>query len=93
MKPKSNLRLLNYDDLLVMSCLLSEMTGEESAELLGITPAAVCHRIRKLEYVFGEIIEDSTGRKRRLTPGGEAVAIKINEAIKTMEEAIKCDLL
>ena len=51
-----------------------------AGEELGISPSAVSHAIRKLEYLIGAALFEREGRSVRLNPGGEALLRHVSSA-------------
>lgn len=82
----SRLRLLDFDDLFLLSHLLEGNTIAATAKQLGLTQPAITQRVRKIERVFGEPILQKAGRHVRLTKEGRAVCVKAADALALMRE-------
>jgi len=80
----SRLRLLDFDDLFLLSHLLEGATIAATARQLGLTQPAITQRVRKIERVFGEPILQKAGRHVRLTKAGRAVCVKATDALALM---------
>jgi len=80
----SRLRLLDFDDLFLLSHLLEGATIAATARQLGLTQPAITQRVRKIERVFGEPILQKAGRHVRLTKSGRAVCVKATDALALM---------
>lgn len=81
-----NLRHLDFDDLFLLSHLLSGKTIAATARQLGLTQPAVTQRVRKIERVFAEQILQKVGRHVRLTREGLAICHRAGEALKLMRD-------
>jgi DNA-binding transcriptional LysR family regulator len=81
-----NLRHLDFDDLFLLSHLLSGKTIAATARQLGLTQPAVTQRVRKIERVFEEQILQKVGRHVRLTREGLAICHRAGEALKLMRD-------
>jgi DNA-binding transcriptional LysR family regulator len=82
----SRLRLLDFDDLFLLSHLLEGSTIAATAKQLGLTQPAITQRVRKIERVFGEPILQKAGRHVRLTKEGRAICVKAADALSLMRE-------
>lgn len=82
----NKLRLLDFDDLLILRYLLQGETLSASARLLGLTQPAVTQRVRKIESVVGIHLLEKHGRHARLTPFGERIARKMRDVLDLLEE-------
>lgn len=80
----SRLRLLDFDDLFLLSHLLDGSTIAATAKQLGLTQPAITQRVRKIERVFDEAILQKAGRHVRLTPAGRAICVKAADALGLM---------
>lgn len=96
MRELSKVRLLDVDDLIIISLLSSDYTKSEIAELLALTPPAISHRMKKYRIALGENSVKSgisTGRKSRkpgewvLTPRGETVVTYLTQALMRIRQA------
>jgi len=81
-----NLRHLDFDDLFLLSHLLSGKTIAATARQLGLTQPAVTQRVRKIERAFEEQILQKVGRHVRLTHEGLAICQRAAEALKLMRD-------
>lgn len=81
-----NLRHLDFDDLFLLSHLLSGKTIAATARQLGLTQPAVTQRVRKIERAFEEQILQKVGRHVRLTHEGLAICHRASEALKLMRD-------
>lgn len=81
-----HLRHLDFDDLFLLSHLLSGKTIAATARQLGLTQPAVTQRVRKIERVFQEQILQKVGRHVRLTREGLAICHRAGEALKLMRD-------
>lgn len=81
------IRRLDIDDLLILRVLLSGGTFHDAGCSLFISQPAVSQRMRKMEWVFGEIsLTYKDGRKMKLTEHGITVAVKADETLKRLEQ-------
>ena len=80
----SRLRLLDFDDLFLLSHLLEGNTIAATAKQLGLTQPAITQRVRKIERVFVETILQKAGRHVRLTKEGRAICVKAADALALM---------
>jgi DNA-binding transcriptional LysR family regulator len=83
----SRLRLLDFDDLFLLSHLLEGHTIAATAKQLGLTQPAITQRVRKIERVFAEPILEKVGRHVRLTKEGRAVCLRATDALQLMRDA------
>jgi DNA-binding transcriptional LysR family regulator len=82
----SRLRLLDYDDLLILRALSEGMRVHDAARVLGVTQPAVTQRLRKMSFVFGEEnIMEYRGRNAYLTEAGKNAAQKAISAIVMLD--------
>jgi len=82
----SRLRLLGYDDLLILMALGDGLTVTEAAKMIGVTQPAVTQRIRKISFVFGEEnILEYRGRNASLTDAGRKASEKALKAIAALD--------
>ena len=82
----SRLRLLDFDDLFLLSHLLEGSTIAATAKQLGLTQPAITQRVRKIERVFADAILQKVGRHVRLTKEGRAICVKAADALALMRE-------
>jgi len=82
----SRLRLLDFDDLFLLSHLLEGSTIAATAKQLGLTQPAITQRVRKIERVFADNILQKVGRHVRLTKEGRAICVKAADALALMRD-------
>lgn len=78
------LRMLDMDDLILLQHLLNGGRPSSGAALLGLTPPAVSHRLRKIEDVFQIKLFERKGSKLNLNNEGRALSEKANRALQLM---------
>lgn len=78
------LRLLDMDDLILLQHLLNGGRPSTGASLLGLTPPAISHRLKKIEEVFGVKLFDRKGPKLNLNDNGKLLSEKANRALELM---------
>ncbi len=78
------LRMLDIDDLILLQHLLKGGRPSTGAALLGLTPPAVSHRLRKIEDVFEIKLFDRIGSKLSLNLAGRALSEKADRALCLM---------
>jgi DNA-binding transcriptional LysR family regulator len=78
------LRMLDIDDLILLQHLLNGGRPSTGAALLGLTPPAVSHRLRKIEDVFEIKLFERKGSRLNLNPEGRALSEKANNALLLM---------
>lgn len=78
------LRMLDMDDLILLQHLLQGGRPSTGAALLGLTPPAVSHRLRKIEDVFQIKLFERKGSKLNLNSEGRALSEKANRALQLM---------
>ena len=78
------LRMLDIDDLILLQHLLQGGRPSTGAALLGLTPPAVSHRLRKIEDVFEIKLFDRQGSKLSLNNDGRALSEKADRALLYM---------
>lgn len=81
------LRLLDFDDLLLLRHLQSGLTIAATARELGLTQPAVTQRLRKIERVFDDAMIEKIGRHVRLTQVGKSVCERAAQALSLMQES------
>ena len=81
------LRLLNYDDLLLLSLFQGGITQTDAARQLGLTQPAVTQRVRKMEGVFGKPLFRKVGRNVQLTLEAKELCQRASSAIDIMESS------
>jgi len=81
----SQLRGLDIDDLILMSCLGRGLTLSESAKKLCLSQAAITSRIYKIENVTGYVILDRSTRVRFLTDDGQMIAEIFTNALAILQ--------
>jgi DNA-binding transcriptional LysR family regulator len=78
------LRMLDIDDLILLQHLLQGGRPSTGATLLGLTPPAVSHRLRKIETVFEIKLFERKGSKLNLNTAGKELSEKANRALELM---------
>lgn len=81
----NKLRLLDFDDLLILRDLLRGETLSSAAKSLGLTQPAVTQRIRKIESLLNFQLLEKHGRQARLTHIGERFARKVIPILEQLE--------
>ena len=79
------LRMMDFDDLYLLSHLLDGQTVAATARILGLTQPAVTQRVRKIERVFGLAILRKAGRHVELTPAGMSIGKRAGDALRLIE--------
>jgi DNA-binding transcriptional LysR family regulator len=82
----SQLRLLDFDDLYLLTHLLEGHTIAATAKQLGLTQPAITQRVRKIERVFAQQILEKAGRHVRLTLTGRALCLRARDALSLMHD-------
>lgn len=85
----NKLRLLDFDDLLILRHLLRGETLSAAAKSLGLTQPAVTQRVRKIESILSFQLLEKHGRHARLTVVGESMARKVIHVLDLLEEMEK----
>ena len=68
------LRYLDFDDIILIVYLYKGSSSTRISKLLGLTPPAIVHRLKKIEEAFpGVLIRDK--RKPKFTKAGEMFAL------------------
>lgn len=78
------LRMLDIDDLILLQHLLNGGRPSTGAQVLGLTPPAVSHRLRKIEDVFEIKLFDKVGSRLNLNQEGRALSEKADQALLLM---------
>lgn len=78
------LRMLDIDDLILLEHLLEGGRPSTGAALLGLTPPAVSHRLRKIENVFEIKLFDRRGSRICLNQEGRLLSERARNALKVM---------
>jgi predicted transcriptional regulator len=81
----AKLRLLDIDDLLLMTMLNNGIYPSDAARNLGLTPPAISHRIKKLKDVFGADIFEPDRVKRIPTEKGLELFSRCERALRMIE--------
>jgi DNA-binding transcriptional LysR family regulator len=79
------MRILDIDDLLLMTMMFNGLLPSESARKLGLTPPAISHRIRKLKDLFGEDIFGDERNRRIPTEKGKEIFSRCEKALNIIE--------
>lgn len=85
---RKRLRLLDVDDLIVLSRLLTGDDVTKTARFLGLTQPAISQRIRKMEGVFEVTLVERLGRKKILTEFGRAAAEVSEKVLWILENSV-----
>ncbi|MGE0175260.1 MAG: LysR family transcriptional regulator [Oligoflexales bacterium] len=78
------LRMLDMDDLILLNHLLEGGRPSTGAALLGLTPPAVSHRLRKIEQVYGIKLFERVGTKVGLNEEAKILSKKASQALTLM---------
>jgi DNA-binding transcriptional LysR family regulator len=78
------LRMLDMDDLNLLDHLLDGGRPSTGAALLGLTPPAVSHRLRKIEQVYGIKLFDRKGANLNLNDEALKLSKKASRALSLM---------
>ena len=78
------IRMLDIDDLILLQHLLNGGRPSTGAAILGLTPPAVSHRLRKIEGVFEIKLFEKKGSKLNLNHDGRALSQKADRALTLM---------
>lgn len=78
------LRMLDMDDLILLQHLLNGGRPSTGAQLLGLTPPAVSHRLRKIEGVFETKLFERVGSRLNLNSAGKELSEKADRALSLM---------
>ncbi len=78
------LRMLDIDDLILLQHLLDGGRPSSGAALLGLTPPAVSHRLRKIENVFEIKLFERHGSRLNLNQDGRTLSEKASQALRLM---------
>lgn len=84
MQNYKRLRMLDIDDLILLQHLLNGGRPSTGAALLGLTPPAVSHRLRKIEDVFEIKLFEGKGSRMNLNADGIALSKKADKALAQM---------
>jgi DNA-binding transcriptional LysR family regulator len=79
----------NVRRLRVLRELTARGTIAATAEALGYTAPAVSQQLAALEREAGVALLEKNGRRRRLTPAGEELVVRIEGILRELEAA--CD--
>ena len=82
----NKLRLLDFDDLLILRHLLRGETLSAAAKSLGLTQPAVTQRVRKIESLLSFQLLEKHGRHSRLTVPGQRMARKVILVLELLEQ-------
>ena len=80
------LRMLDIDDLILLQHLLYGGRPSTGATLLGLTPPAISHRLRKIEDVFSIKLFSRQGTRLHLNTEGRAISERADKALALMAE-------
>ena len=82
---QTKIRMLDVDDMLLMTMLFHGLMPSEAAKKLGLTPPAISHRIRKIKDLFGEDIFENEKIKRIPTKKGKDIFSRCEKALNIIE--------
>lgn len=82
------LRILDFDDMLMMALVHDGMTGTNCARVLYISQPAVSQRMKKITESLGFPIFRAEGRRSGLTLEGRVLASACKMAIKIITDAV-----
>jgi len=78
------IRMLDIDDLILLQHLLHGGRPSTGASLLGLTPPAISHRLRKIEAVFKIKLFNRDGSRLKLNEEGRALSERADKALNLM---------
>ena len=82
----NDIRLMDLDDLIILALLYDGQRKVDIAKVLGITPPAVCHRMRKYLVMSPPLVgKGKLDEGFCLTIAGLAFAVKAKNAFEVME--------
>ncbi|MGE0171816.1 MAG: LysR family transcriptional regulator [Oligoflexales bacterium] len=81
----TDLRLLNYDDFLILDMLLNNQTLTGIARELNLTQPAITQRMKKIETIFHTTLLTKSGRQLELTADGRAICLRAKKVIETLQ--------
>lgn len=87
-KTAAMLRVLDFDDMIILALLYDNYTGTQCGKILNISQPAVSQRTRRISSVLPFRLLRPEGRAITLTPEGRALASACKVAIKIMTESI-----
>lgn len=88
MKTQSWLNRLPLASLSVFDIAARTLSFKEAAVTLGVTPAAVSHRIRGLESILGVTLFERSNRSLSLTDAGLCLAKDVRSGINAIERGL-----
>jgi LysR family transcriptional regulator, glycine cleavage system transcriptional activator len=80
-----DLRLLNYDDFLILDMLLNNQTLTGIARELNLTQPAITQRMKKIETIFHTPLLTKSGRQLELTADGRVICLRAKKVIETLQ--------
>lgn len=83
-------RLLDIDDLILIKLLGDGVKGNAAAKILSITPAAICHRVKKYERIWPDFYiknPKSTREKRTFSDNFHKIYKGVCDALEALYEA------
>jgi DNA-binding transcriptional LysR family regulator len=85
---EQSLRLLDVDDLIILSRLAHGDSQREIALVLRLTQPAICQRMRKMEAIFGAKITKLSGKYSVLTERGKQIAETAKAALNYVRSTL-----
>lgn len=83
----AEMRNLDFDDLIAMVMMADGRKQVDIAKSLGLTPPAVCHRVRKWESVFGVSLVVRDKSKKGvivMSEDGHRIVARIRTVVDTL---------
>lgn len=83
-------RLLDIDDLILIKLLGEGVRGCDAAKILRITPAAICHRVKKYEKIWPDFYiknPKNLREKRTFSANFPKIYKGVCEALEALYEA------
>lgn len=87
-KTSAMLRVLDFDDMIILALLYDNHTGTQCGKILNISQPAVSQRTRKISSALPFRLLRPEGRDITLTPEGRVLASACKVAIKIITESI-----
>jgi DNA-binding transcriptional LysR family regulator len=87
MSTLQKLRMLDIDDLYILSYMFDGQSSTEAGASLGLTQPAVSHRIRKMRDLFGQITMYDQ-KRLTLTPDGVRLGAAAKAACELLNDSL-----
>lgn len=86
----SRLRCLDIEDMIVMSLLKHHKGVTAVAKEVNLTPPAICHKLVKMQSIFGKDIFNFNhyGKRDGLTDKGQLISEKCTEALAELAASL-----